>query len=228
MEPNRESDYFIAFRVPPSAMDSLWAEGWRHFGWYFFRYRTSTHGSREYSVIPLRVDLDRFVLSRSQRRILARNRDADVVIRDAVIDGEREVLFEKHALRFEHDVPSTLRNFVSPLPATVPCPAREVAVYVQGRLAAFTYLDVGRLATSAVYAVYDTDDAKRSLGIYMMLRSIEYSRSLGCQFYYHGYAYREPFVYDYKKRFSAVECLEWDRGWVALSADEGAKAPEAR
>ncbi len=31
--------------------------------------------------------------------------------------------------------------------------------------------------------------------------------------YYPGYAYREPFTYDYKKNFSGLEYLDWNAGW---------------
>jgi arginyl-tRNA--protein-N-Asp/Glu arginylyltransferase len=211
-----DDDYFFALQVPPERMDTLWSRGWRHFGWYFFRYRTAVHGGREYSVLPLRIDLARFELSRGQRRVLARNRDAQVVVRDSFLDDEKHRLFARHAGRFREDAPTSLHTFLSPTPASVPCLNREIAVYLDGRLAGVTFLDIGRAATSAVYAIFDPDEERRSLGIFMMLESIRYSRDLGCAWYYHGYAYREPFVYDYKKRFSAVEYLRWGGGWRDL------------
>jgi arginine-tRNA-protein transferase len=213
MELSDDGEFFIAFNVPPERMDTLWAEGWRHFGWNFFRYRRASHGGRTYTVIPLRIDLSRFRLSRSQKRVLAKNRDATVVIRNAVYDSARERLFVLHARRFLEDVPSSLRLFLSPLPASVPCPNKEVAVLVDGRLVAVTFLDVGQSSTSAVYAIYDPAEARRSLGIFMMLESIRYSIERGCRYYYQGYAYREPFAYDYKKRFSGCEYLDWDESW---------------
>lgn len=208
-----DSESFAAFEVAPEQMDRLWAGGWRHFGWYFFRYRTAEHGDRVYHVTPLRIDLARFELSRSQKRVLGKNRDARVLVRPSALDDEREALFARHAVRFEEDAPSSLTTFVSPVPATVPCPNVEVAVEVDGRLVAVTYLDLGREATSAVYAIHEPELAWRSLGVFMMLASIRYSIDRGCRYYYHGYAYREPYSYDYKKRFAAVEVLDWDRGW---------------
>jgi arginyl-tRNA--protein-N-Asp/Glu arginylyltransferase len=208
-----DAESFVAFSVPPEQMDRVWADGWRHFGWYFFRYRTATHGATTYSVIPLRVDLDRFELSRSQKRVLAKNRDVRVVVRDSFVDREKQALFARHAVRFREDAPQSLGDFVSPMPSSVPCPNKEVAVFLGDRLVGATFLDVGRTSTSAVYAVHEPDEARRSLGILMMLESIRYARDSGRRYYYQGYAYREPFVYDYKKRFSGVEHLRWDEGW---------------
>ena len=78
---------------------------------------------------------------------------------------------------------------------------------------AVTFLDLGENATSAVYAIFDPAEAKRSLGILMMLHSIRLSRERGYRYYYPGYAYREPFNYDYKKRFAGLEYLDWEFGW---------------
>jgi arginine-tRNA-protein transferase len=219
MELEDDGEYFVAFEVPPAGMDRMWSEGWRHFGWYFFRYRTAAHGGRTYHVVPLRVDLERFVLSRSQKRVLAKNRDARVVVRDATVTAEKKALFARHATRFAEDRPSSLLDFLSPMPASVPCTTREVAVYLDGRLAAVTFLDVGATSTSAVYAIHDPAEARRSLGIFMMLESIRYSREQGRRYYYQGYAYREPFAYDYKKRFSGLEALDWNGGWRAYTPD---------
>lgn len=200
-------------RVPPDQMDLLWANGWRHFGTHFFRYSLAEHRGRVCSVIPLRVDLQNFTPSRSQKRALARNRDLTFLIRDAFIDDAKHELFFRHRERFEDNVPDSLYTFLSHQPASVPCRNQELCVYEGDRLLAASFLDLGQTATSAVYAIFAPEEHKRSLGIYTMLRAIEYSRELGCRHYYPGYAYREPSVYDYKKNFTGLEYLDWDYGW---------------
>jgi arginine-tRNA-protein transferase len=208
---------FLCLSAPPEEMDRLWAEGWRHFGIFFFQYRTSTHGSAEFNVLPLRIDLERFRLSRGQKRVLKNNRDTRIVIGRSSIDSAREELFDKHRRRFTENVPSSLHDFLSPIPDSVPCTNLELCVYSGRRLLGVTFLDVGRTATSAVYAIFDPAEAKRSLGILMMLHSIRFSRDHGYQYYYPGYAYHEPFAYDYKKRFAALEFFEWESGWKPYS-----------
>jgi arginine-tRNA-protein transferase len=194
-------------------MDQFWAEGWRHFGILFFRYRIAAHGNKQCSVLPLRIDLERFALTRSQKRVLARNRDTRTVIRPAIVDAMRERLFAQHILRYKENIPSSLFNFMSPVPASVPCLNLELCIYLNERLVGVTYLDIGQTATSAVYAMFDPAQARRSLGILMMLQSIEFSRQRGYRYYYPGYAYREPSAYDYKKRFMGLEYLDWTAGW---------------
>ncbi|MGE5307344.1 MAG: arginine-tRNA-protein transferase [Alphaproteobacteria bacterium] len=194
-------------------MDQFWAGGWRHFGILFFRYRVAAHGDRQFTVLPLRIDLERFTLTRSLKRVLAKNHDMRTVIRPAIVDAARERLFVKHRIRYKENIPSSLSDFMSPVPASVPCPNLELCIYLNETLAGVTYLDVGETATSAVYAMFDPAQAKRSLGILMMLQSIQLSREQGYRYYYPGYAYRERSAYDYKKRFTALEYLDWMAGW---------------
>lgn len=223
--PKREQK-FLCLSVPPAEMDRFWAEGWRHFGILFFQYRTSTHGDQEFNVLPLRLELDRFVLSRGQRRVLKNNQDLKIVIGPSSIDAAKETLFYKHRRRFKENIPSSLHDFLSPVPDSVPCANLELCVYDGERLIGVTFLDIGETATSAVYAIFDPGEAKRSLGILMMLYSIRFSREQGYRYYYPGYAYQEPFAYDYKKRFTGLEYLHWESGWAPyILREDGRKSP---
>jgi arginyl-tRNA--protein-N-Asp/Glu arginylyltransferase len=214
MTVSKDDESFICFSASPADMDQLWAEGWRHFGIIFVRYGSAFHGAKLYSVQPLRVDIERFTLSRSQKRIIAKNQDVELIVRPSFVDEQKQALFEKHRLRFDENTPTSLYNFLSEFPDSVPCPNVEVCVYIGRRLIAVTFLDVGELATSGVYAMFDPAEAKRSLGILMILHSIQFSRQRCCRYYYPGYAYREPFSYDYKKRFTGLEYLDWTTGWL--------------
>ncbi|MBA3242977.1 MAG: GNAT family N-acetyltransferase [Acidobacteria bacterium] len=211
-------DYFMSARVEPRRMDALWADGWRHFGMLFFRYRRSSYGGRRCFVMPLRVELERFTPSRSQKRVLARNSDAEIRIGETFINREKRALFERHKRRFQEALPDSLSDFLSHAPASVPCRNVEICVYLGGRLAAASFLDVGESATSAVYAMFDPEESKRSLGIFTMLVAIRYSLTLGCRHYYPGYACREPSIYDYKKKFAGVEYFDWRSVWQPLDA----------
>ncbi len=204
---------FHCEQATPRQMDRLWAQGWRHFGTEFFRYSMAFHHGRWCSVIPLRVNLEKFVPSRSQKRILSKNRDLKVIIRDSSIDEIKEELFYRHSQRFKENIPWSIYNFLSHRPATVPCHNQEIGVYLGERLVAVSFLDIGQIATSAVYAMFDPLEAKRSLGIFTMLEAIRYSRERKCRYYYPGYAYRESSVYDYKKNFAGLEYLDWEEGW---------------
>jgi len=208
-------DSFERLKVSAQQIDELWANGWRHFGTYFFRYSMAFHRDRFCTVMPLRINLQHFSLSRSQKRILAKNRDVKVIIRDTRIDWEKESLFYQHRTRFAENIPDSLYDFISGDP-TRPCRNVEICCYSEEKLIAASFLDLGNIASSAVYAMFALEESKRSLGIFTMLKAIHYSLELGCEYYYPGYAYFEPSVYDYKKNFNGLEYLDWQSGWRIL------------
>ena len=215
------NEYFLRHRVQPGQMDSLWANGWRHFGEYFFRYSIAYHDDSAQQVIPLRIDLTKFKPSRSQKRALSRNLDLAVTIRPSFIDGFKQQLFHRHKRRFSHNVPDSILDFMTDQPAEIPCSNREIAIFANESLIGVSFLDIGSSSTSSVYAMFEPTESKRSLGIFMILQAIKHSCELGCRYYYPGYAYRGASFYDYKKNFAGLEAYDWRTGWQPYSPDEG-------
>ena len=214
--PDSREEYFLCWRVGPRGMDELWAEGWRHFGAIFFRYRVWEHGGRRLSVTPLRIDLARFAPSRSQRRVVARNRDLRAETRPTELDADVRRMFGLHRLRFREQVPDSLEDFLSHAPASVPCRNETIRVYSGARLVAAHFLDIGSDAASSVYSMFDPSESRRSLGVYTILLAAEHARRGGRRYYYPGYATREPSPYDYKKKFAGLEEFDWRGRWRPL------------
>ncbi|MBK8316298.1 MAG: arginine-tRNA-protein transferase [Acidobacteria bacterium] len=212
------NQYFIREQVAPEIMDKLWASGWRHFGTYFFRYTLAMHDGEIRLVLPLRVDLAEFSYSRSQKRILQKNKDLNIIIRETSIDQIKEEMFSRHRERFQTNIPDSIFDFLSTDPDSAPCQNHEICVYQGDRLLAASFLDIGKNSTSAVYAIFEPSESKRSLGILTILEAIKYSRSLGCRYYYPGYAYTGSSVYDYKKNIGALERYDWSGCWNPYSA----------
>ena len=213
------NEEFYTPQVSPQQLDALLADGWRHFGEQFFRYNIGFHENEIRRVLPLRVRLEKFALSKSQRRIIRKNHDLQAVIRPIEITPEKENLFERHKRRFNHAVPDSLYDFLSFEPARIPCKALEISVYENKKLLAASFFDVGTAAVSAVYAMFDPTEKTRSLGIYTMLSTIDFALKNDKTFYYPGYAYEGNSFYDYKKRFSALEEFDWNSNWDDFKID---------
>ena len=202
-------------KVSPNSMDVLWEAGFRHFGTYFFRYNIGVLDLEYTQVLPLRVKLTEFKPSKSQKKILKKNKDLTVIIRECNIDLEKEKLFSIHAERFTSNKPNSIYTFISSeSPANTPCELKEICVYDEEKLVAVSFLDIGGIASSSVYAMFHPDYSKRSLGIYTLLLEIEYSIKRGLQFLYPGYAYRKSSFYDYKKNFHPLEYFDWAGKWT--------------
>jgi arginine-tRNA-protein transferase len=211
------NEEFYTPRVSPQQLDALLADGWRHFGEHFFRYNIGIYENQLRLVLPLRIRLANFQISKSQRRVLKKNQDLQIVFRPIEITAEKEDLFEHHKQRFNHAVPDSIYDFLSLEPADVPCEALEVCVYEKNRLLAASFFDVGASAVSAIYAMFEPSEVSRSLGIFTMLLTIDFATKNSKAFYYPGYAYEKNSFYDYKKRFSALEEFDWNGNWKTFS-----------
>jgi arginine-tRNA-protein transferase len=214
------NEQFYSFHRESHEMDALWNDGWRHFGTNFFRYNFGLYKGDVQPVVPLRINVKEFSPSQGQRRVWRANADLQIIIRPAEITEEKHEIFERHKRRFDHAVPDTIHDFIFSNSATVPCQTSELCVYHGDRLLAATFLDIGKRSTSAVYAMFEPSEAKRSLGIFMILKEIEYSRQEGKDHLHLGYAYRGPSFYDYKKRFGALEAFDWRGNWAPYDRSE--------
>ncbi len=125
-------------------------------------------------------------------------------------------IFHEHKSRFKQRVPDSLSNFLSDQPAVVPCTCVECQVYDQQQLIAVSYLDLGEKCASSVYAIFRPSYSSRRLGIYTILREMEYARLMGINYLHLGYAYREPSHYDYKKQFTGIETFDWKGNWQSI------------
>ncbi|MEO5860378.1 MAG: arginine-tRNA-protein transferase [Pyrinomonadaceae bacterium] len=208
------NEEFYADKLLPEQMDSLWANGWRHFGTHFFRYNVGFLIDDLRFVLPLRIRLADLTFSKSQRRVLRRNEDLDVSIGPIEIDTRVQALFGRHKTRFTHGVPESIYNFISRNPDDSPCDAKELRVTHNNELLAVSYFDLGSNATSGIYGMFEPTIVDRSLGIFTMLKEIEYTIETGREFYYQGYAYQGPSFYDYKKRFRGTEAFDWRHDWI--------------
>ncbi|MFT5189435.1 MAG: arginyl-tRNA--protein-N-Asp/Glu arginylyltransferase [Verrucomicrobiales bacterium] len=213
---------FESDTVVPAEIDRLLAHGWRHAGTHFYRYNFAFHRGILTEVIPLRIVLDEFAASKSQRRNCRTNEGNGyrVIIRPSVIDQEKNALFQQHKCKFEDNVPESLHDFLSPTPSQVPCEGGEIAVYDGDQLISVSFFDIGAESLSTIYGMYDLDYSKQGLGIYTMLLEMEHARQLGKRYYYHGYCYRCPSFYDYKKAFKAVEAFNWEGQWTPLNPSD--------
>lgn len=209
------NEEFRADSVSPVELGRLLAEGWRHFGTSFFRYSVAFHDLKFRKVMPLRIRLQDFSLTKSLKRIIRRNSDLDVSIGTSFLDDEKRRLFDIHKQRFRGPRPGSILHFLDAEPGSVPCPGLEFCVREEdGSLLAVSFADEAEDSLSSVYAMFDPAHSRRSLGIYTLLLEIEHAKKLGKAYQYLGYAYEGSSFYDYKKRFSAIERYDWQGNWV--------------
>ncbi|MEK7257118.1 MAG: GNAT family N-acetyltransferase, partial [Bacteroidota bacterium] len=98
----------------------------------------------------------------------------------------------------------------------------EIAVYDGDKLVAFSFFDVGKSSLASIKGVYDHEYAKHSLGLYTMLKEIQFGLELGFQYFYPGYIVPGYPRFDYKLRVGGQEELEFfnvkSGGWQPFTS----------
>lgn len=192
------------------------ADGWRHFGRQFFRYNLALYEDEIRLVIPLRIRLSGFRIAQSQERILRKNSDVEISIGPVNLTQEVLDLFDRHKQRFKQHTPESIFTFIAERPEDEPCDTYQQTMRVGGRLVAAGFFDVGERSVSAIYTAFELDETRRSLGVFTILKEIEFAVEKGMEFYYLGYSYSGRSFYDYKKRFHGTEAFEWNGVWTPV------------
>lgn len=210
LEPETDAEPHVDEQFPDNStlksFDEHMADGSYHYNQKFWRYSISG----QFRTIPLRIRLKDIKFSKSQRRVLRINADLTIEMLplEVIKDSDEYKLFQRHKMRFGQNAPAELklsrgeRN-------------KKFCVFEDGKLVAASFFEMGVNTSYGYYAIFDPEIEWRSLGIFTMLKEIEYATEQGNEFYYLGYAFDKPTLYDYKKRFHGLESYDWKTGkWV--------------
>lgn len=201
--------------VTPEELDYLLARGWRRFGPAYFRPGCAGCSA----CVPLRVPVETFAASKSQRRVLNKNRSLRLEVSAPTVDATRLDLYHRwHAMQGTArgwpadriDGEEYFHQFAFPHPAV-----REFAYYDEDaeggdRLVAVAIVDETPQALSAVYTYHDPEYRSRSLGTASILFQLREAERRGKRWVYLGYRVLGCMSSEYKGRFGPHELLE---GW---------------
>jgi arginyl-tRNA--protein-N-Asp/Glu arginylyltransferase len=197
----------------PEVFDDYLSEGWRLLGFTMVRHNYSVCRGKFCHTIPLRIRLDGFTFSKSQRKLLQRNAHLQVGYRPIAIGPDQEALFVRHANRFGERRPTQVFSFLGPTAHREPVTGMEFTVQVPGQpISAYSYIHIGAHTISGTYCFFDPDMEHLSLGSYTMLLELQKAMALGKKYYYHGYCYDVPSQFDYKLNFNNLEAFDWSTG----------------
>lgn len=171
--------------MTPERFDQLLAAGYRRSGWFF--YHTMCPECR--ACEPLRLEVERFRPSRSQRRVQKRGQQQlRAQLAEPMVDARRLELFNRHRIERalscgEPEVgESEYRSFLIQSHVDV----AELSLWYQDRLVAVSITDAGADSLSAVYCYFDPDFDRLSLGTFAILQQIECARQQGFRWLYLG------------------------------------------
>lgn len=213
----RQFEYFWAMGVSGAELGELLAGGWRKFGPYYFR--PVCPDCR--ACIPVRIAVDDFSPSRSQKRVLRKNRDLEVSFGPLRFTDRVYEIYSRHSqARFsqESDFEDFLAGFY-----ICSCPTLQIEVRFDGHLIGVGFLDRADSALNSVYFCFDPAFSERNPGTFSILQEIGQARSLGLSHHYLGYFVPGCRHMLYKDHFRPREHLDWQSGtWKRVTTPPGA------
>ena len=152
--------------------------------------------------IPVRIPVEEFVASRSQRRAMRANSDLEITRCEPEFTDEHRALYHRYQLE-RHDAETSELDASDQLGFLR---SRFIKTYLvearhQGRLVAACVVDQLPQGLSAVYTFYDPGLISRGLGIFAVLLLIDECRRLELPWLYLGYWIKECDKMSYKDQF---------------------------
>jgi len=172
--------------------------------------------------VALRVDVERFEPSRSQRRALVRgNRTVGVEQGPLEVSPERLRLYNRHRrLRgLSTDGHETDAETYGLVLGDSCCESFELRYRVDGELMGVAVVDRGEQSLSAVYCYYEPEQSRLSPGTYSILHQIELCRSWSLRYLYLGLYIAACRAMTYKAAFLPHQRL-LDGQWVTVDRSQ--------
>nr|MBM4111718.1 arginyltransferase [Phycisphaerae bacterium] len=199
---------FLAESMLPSDYQALMDQGFRRTGTMLYAPACETCSA----CIPLRVPVDEFTPSKSQRRVLRRNADVQVTVRRPEADDATYALYRRY-LEHQHpgsELDSTRDSYRESYVATC-VDTHQIDFSLNGTLIGFSIVDVCATSLSAVYHAFDPDFARRSLGVYSALTEITLAQQMGIPYYYLGYWIAQSPAMAYKADYRPHEIMVYGK-----------------
>ena len=160
--------------------------------------------------IPVRVPVDEFKASRSQRRNIKANEEITYTVVDAVFKNEHYELYRKY-MKGRHagggmdsDEPDSYETLISADWSL----SKLLEFRLKDQLVMVAVIDCFDDGVSAVYTFFDPDYSNRGLGVFGILSEIEYVKSLQLDWLYLGYWNPKTHKMDYKSKYQPLEFFD--------------------
>jgi len=188
--------------------------------------RSGSHAYRPHcpncnACVPVRININKFKISRSQRRCFQRNQHLSVSLHPAEFNPEHYELYCRYlAARhidggMDNPTEQSYRNFlISNWSDTQFIEFRD-----QSMLVAVAVTDTVTHGLSAFYTFFEPSLAKQSLGTYAILQQIADAKAQHLSSLYLGYWIENCMKMSYKNTFSALEGYI-DQRWQQLKSSK--------
>ena len=201
-------------------LDDYLAGGWYRIGQNlsFCEFVSMAQGT--FGVIWTRVPLQGYKAKKSSRRIMRRvERDFTVSIHPQQYDPEHEQLYQRYLTITSSARAPSLQNLCGGFGADNIFETWEISIRDGDELVGFSWFDLGEDSIESITGVYDPRLSSYGVGVYTMLREIEFARERGISHYYAGYILCGDPCMDYKLKPGHIQLLDRrDNTWRELES----------
>ena len=209
--PNKNVRMYYKYveKAPKTFASAVIERGWRRFGKYYFHPICQGCDACK----SLRIDVERFKPSKSQRKAANRNKETRIIVQKPSITQAHLDLYNKYH-RWKHDKDDwnyrsiSRREYIENFVEGAHEYGKEVLYIRDDKLIGVDLIDILNDGISAIYFYYDPDYARLSLGTYSLLYQIKLARILQLRWIYLGYWVEGCKAFAYKPKFKPQQILD--------------------
>lgn len=207
-------EYYFPQSISPARLDRYLSGGWFRSGPSLFRTQVLCLEGGVFPVVNIRTQLEDYTFSKSLRKLLRQN-DAKfhVEVGYATVDAAKEALYTQQKHRFKGFIFETLEEFLFSGEIGDLFDTWEIRVYDAHKLVAVSYFDRGKNSLASLLGLFHPAYKSYSLGLYTMLKEVEYGIHADFRFYYPGYILKDFDGFDYKLRIGHTQYYNWKGKW---------------
>ena len=225
--PRCATTYITPDQLTKAQLDDYLAKGWYRVGQGLVWCEAIALERGVRGVAWTRVPLKDFSFKKSSRRILNRvEREFEVTLGPVCLDEEHEALYQRYLTMVDGERNATMCELRFGQRNIDLFDTREITIRHRqtGALVGFSWFDVAEVSVESLIGVYNPDYARYSIGIYTMLREVQYCLEHGFEYFYAGYVLCQDPAMDYKLTPGRVEVLDRDtESWRAYETFDTVK-----
>lgn len=194
--------FFYAEKMNPETYEQMMLQGWRRNSFVF--YQNQCENCNE--CIPIRVDVDNFKPSKSQRRIMKKNQDVSIKSEITTFREEDLELFNRYSSKWHNteepmDRDSYLNFIYSPVPSMI------MRYYLKENLIGIAWIDILKNSLSSVYFAFDPQYKERRLGTFSIIEEIKLCKKIRKKWLNLGFYVKDCQKMSYKANFTPYQLV---------------------
>lgn len=183
--------------------------GWRRFGNVYFVPECADCIECK----TIRIDVNKFKFTKSQKRILAKNKDIQIYVQKPTLSIDHLNLFNKYH-KFMESKKGWRENQIEPAEYKHSYVdgandyGKEILYFLDNKLICVALCDMTQKALSCVYCYYDHEYENRSLGKFSILAQLSIAKQANVPHIFLGYWIQNHHSMGYKEDYAPFEVLQ--------------------